>query len=86
MKKTLFTGAGTALITPFNESGVDWEAFGRLIDFQLAEGINALVPAGTTGEGTTLTAEEHEAVISFTVKRVNGRVPVIAGDGANDTA
>ena len=59
MKKTLFTGAGTALITPFNESGVDWEAFGRLIDFQLAEGINALVPAGTTGEGSTLTDEER---------------------------
>ena len=86
MKKTVFTGAGTALITPFTEGGVDWDTLGRLIDFQLAEGINALVPAGTTGEGSTLTAKEHEEVISFVVKRVAGRVPVIAGAGSNDTA
>jgi 4-hydroxy-tetrahydrodipicolinate synthase len=86
MKKTVFTGAGTAIITPFTEDGVDWEAFGRLIDFQLAEGINAIVAAGTTGEGSTLTAKEHEEVISFCVRRVNGRVPVIAGAGSNDTA
>jgi len=86
MKKTVFTGAGTAIITPFTEGGVDWEAFGRLIDFQLAEGINAIVAAGTTGEGSTLTAKEHEEVISFCVRRVNGRVPVIAGAGSNDTA
>lgn len=86
MKKTVFTGAGTAIITPFTEDGVDWEAFGRLIDFQLAEGINAIVAAGTTGEGTTLTAKEHEEVISFCVRRVAGRVPVIAGAGSNDTA
>ena len=86
MKNTVFTGAGTAIITPFTEEGVDWESFGRLIDFQLAEGIDAIVAAGTTGEGTTLTAKEHEEVIAFTVKRVNGRVPVIAGAGSNDTA
>ena len=86
MKKTVFTGAGTAIITPFTEDGVDWEAFGRLIDFQLAEGTNAIVAAGTTGEGSTLTAKEHEEVISFCVRRVNGRVPVIAGAGSNDTA
>ena len=86
MKKTVFTGVGTAIITPFTEGGVDWEAFGRLIDFQLAEGINAIVAAGTTGEGTTLTAKEHEEVISFCVRRVGGRVPVIAGAGSNDTA
>ena len=86
MKKTVFAGAGTAIITPFTEEGVDWESFGRLIDFQLAEGIDAIVAAGTTGEGSTLTAKEHEEVISFTVKRVKGRVPVIAGAGSNDTA
>lgn len=86
MKKTVFTGVGTAIITPFTEDGVDWEAFGRLIDFQLAEGINAIVAAGTTGEGSTLTAKEHEEVISFCVRRVAGRVPVIAGAGSNDTA
>ena len=86
MKNTVFTGAGTAIITPFNGNGVDWETFGRLIDFQLAEGINAIVAAGTTGEGSTLTAKEHEEVVSFTVRRVNGKVPVIAGAGSNDTA
>ena len=86
MKNTVFTGAGTAIITPFTENGVDWETFGRLIDFQLAEGIDAIVAAGTTGEGSTLTAEEHEEVISFAVRRVNGKVPVIAGAGSNDTA
>ena len=86
MKNTVFTGAGTAIITPFTENGVDWETFGRLIDYQLAEGINAIVAAGTTGEGSTLTAKEHEEVISFTVRRVNGKIPVIAGAGSNDTA
>ena len=86
MKNIVFTGAGTAIITPFHENGVDWETFGRLIDYQLAEGIDAIVAAGTTGEGSTLTAEEHEKVISFTVRRVNGKIPVIAGAGSNDTA
>ena len=86
MKNTVFTGAGTAIITPFSGGGVDWDAFGRLIDYQLEEGINAIVAAGTTGEGSTLTAKEHEEVISFTVKRVAGKVPVIAGAGSNDTA
>ena len=86
MKNTVFTGAGTAIITPFTENGVDWETFGRLIDYQLAEGINAIVAAGTTGEGSTLTAKEHEEVISFVVRRVNGKIPVIAGAGSNDTA
>ena len=86
MKNTVFTGAGTAIITPFTGNGVDWETFGRLIDFQLAEGINAIVAAGTTGEGSTLTAKEHEEVIAFTVRRAAGKVPVIAGAGSNDTA
>ena len=86
MKKTLFTGAGTALITPFSEDGVDYEALGRLLDDQIAKGIDALVPTGTSGEASTLTDAEHEAVIKFCVKRVKGRVPVIAGTGSNDTA
>ena len=86
MKNTIFTGAATAIITPFTQEGVDWEAFGRLIDFQLAGGINGIVAAGTTGEGSTLTDREHENVISFCVKRVAGRVPVIAGTGSNNTA
>ena len=86
MKNTIFTGAATAIITPFTQEGVDWDAFGRLIDMQLAGGINGIVAAGTTGEGSTLSDREHEDVISFCVKRVAGRVPVIAGTGSNNTA
>ena len=86
MKNTIFTGAATAIITPFTPEGVDWDAFGRLIDDQLAGGINGIVAAGTTGEGSTLTDREHEDVISFCAKRVAGRVPVIAGTGSNNTA
>lgn len=86
MKNTIFEGAATAIITPLNENGIDFEAFGRLIEWQISEGIDAIVAAGTTGEGSTLTDEEHRAVIKFCVEKVNGRVPVIAGTGSNDTA
>ncbi len=86
MKNTVFTGAATAIITPLNAEGVDYEAFGRLIDFQLAEGIDAIVAVGTTGEGSTLTDAEHKEAIRFCVEKVAGRVPVIAGTGSNDTA
>ena len=86
MSKTVFTGAATAIITPFTADGIDWEAFGRLLDYQLDGGINAIVAAGTTGEGSTLTDREHEEVIAFCVKRIAGRVPLIAGTGSNNTA
>ena len=86
MKNTVFTGVATAIVTPLTETGIDYEAFGRLIDWQIEKGVNAIVAAGTTGEGSTLTDEEHRAVIKFTVDRVAGRVPVIAGTGSNDTA
>ena len=86
MKNTVFTGAATAIITPMTETGVDYESFARLIDWQIEAGIDAIVVAGTTGEGSTLTDEEHKEVISFAVKQVGGRVPVIAGTGSNDTA
>ena len=86
MKNTVFTGVATALVTPMNANGVDYEAFGKLIDWQIEEGINALVIAGTTGEGSTLTDEEHREVLRFAVEKVAGRVPVIAGTGSNDTA
>ena len=86
MKNTVFTGAGTAVITPMTETGVDYEALGRLIDFQVEKGIDAIVAAGTTGEGSTLTDREHEELVRFCVKRIAGRVPVIAGTGSNDTA
>ena len=85
MKKTVFTGIATALITPLTENGVDYDAFGRLIDWQCDEGIDALVVCGTTGESSTLTDAEHKGAINYAVKRVNGRVPVIAGTGSNDT-
>ena len=86
MKNTVFTGAATAIITPFEQGGaVDYEAFGRLIDYQLAEGIDGIVASGTSGEGSTLTDAEFEQVISFCVRRVGGKVPVIAGSGSNNT-
>lgn len=84
MKNTVFTGVATAIVTPLTEQGVDYESFARLIEWQIAEGINALVVAGTTGEGSTLSDEEHKAVVKFAVEQVNGRVPVIAGTGSND--
>ena len=86
MKKTVFTGAATALITPLNENGIDYTNFERLINWQVEEDIDALVICGTTGEGSTLSDEEHRKAIEFAVKCVNGRVPVIAGTGSNDTS
>ena len=86
MHKTVFTGAATAIITPFRNGKVDYEAFGRLIDWQIDSGISAIVAAGTTGEGSTLTDSEHREVIKFCVEKTAGRVPVIAGTGSNDTA
>ena len=86
MKNTVFKGVATALITPLTENGIDYDAFGKLIDWQIDEGINALVVCGTTGEASTLTDDEHRAAISFAVERAKGRVPIIAGTGSNDTA
>ena len=82
----IFRGAATALVTPLTENGIDYNQFGRLLDWQVNEGINALVVCGTTGEASTLTDDEHRDAIAFAVERVNGRVPVIAGTGSNDTA
>lgn len=85
-QKHIFTGAATAIITPMNASGVDYESFGRMIDFQLASGIKALIVCATTGEAPTLSDEEHCEAVAFAVKRVNGAIPIIAGTGSNDTA
>ena len=82
---TIFEGVATALITPMTEDGVNYEQFGRLIDWQIEQGIDALVIAGTTGEGSTLSDEEHKECIRYAVEKVAGRVPVIAGTGSNDT-
>lgn len=85
MKNTVFKGIATAMVTPMTESGVDYEAFGRFIEFQIENGINALVAVGTTGESATLSQEERKEVIRFTIEKVAGRVPVIAGTGTNNT-
>ena len=85
MKNTVFKGMATAMVTPMTSTGVDYDAFARFIDFQLESGIHALVAVGTTGESATLSPEERKAVIRFAVKHVNGRVPVIAGTGTNNT-
>lgn len=85
-KNPIFRGAASALITPLTKGGVDYDAFGKLIDWQIDEGIDALVIAGTTGEGATLSDAEHREVLRFAAERIGGRVPAVAGTGSNDTA
>ena len=85
MKKTIFTGMATALVTPMTPQGIDYDSFGRFIDFQIDNGINALVAMGTTGENATIEYEDQAKVIRYTVERAAGRVPVIAGTGTNNT-
>ena len=86
MKKTIFTGMATALVTPMTATGaVDYEAFGRFIEFQIENGINALIVMGTTGENATIEFDEQKEIIRFAVEKVAGRVPVIAGTGTNNT-
>ena len=86
MDKPIFEGIATALITPYTQDGIDYEAFAKLIDWQIESGINGLVVCGTTGESTTMTDDEHRDAIDFAVRQAAGRVPVIAGAGSNDTA
>lgn len=82
---SIFTGAGTALVTPFNDKGIDFANFETLIEYQIEGGIDALVVCGTTGESSTMTKEEDLSAIEFAVKQAAGRVPVIAGTGSNNT-
>lgn len=87
MKKPIFTGSGVAIVTPMNPDGsVNYDELGRLIDFQIENGTDAIIACGTTGESATLNHEEHCGVIKYTIEKVNGRVPVVAGTGSNDTA
>ncbi|MGN0670780.1 MAG: 4-hydroxy-tetrahydrodipicolinate synthase [Oscillospiraceae bacterium] len=87
MSNTIFTGCATAIATPMNSDGsINYDEFGRLIDWQIDNKIDGLVICGTTGESATMTDEEHIEVIRYGIKRVAGRVPVIAGAGSNDTA
>jgi 4-hydroxy-tetrahydrodipicolinate synthase len=84
--KTTFRGSFTALVTPFKNGAVDENAFRDLVDWQIAEGTNGLVPVGTTGESPTLSHDEHKMVVEWCVDQAKGRVPVIAGAGSNSTA
>ena len=83
---SIFEGAGTALATPFDEKGINFTAFEALIEYQIENGIDALIVCGTTGESSTMTKDEIRSAIDFVVKQTAGRVPVIAGTGTNNTA
>jgi len=85
-KPTVFSGAATALITPFLHGEIDYRALGELIDRQIDCGVHALLVAGTTGESSTLSLHEHEALTAFAKERIGGRVPLLAGCGSNSTA
>lgn len=85
MKQPVFTGSGVAIVTPFNHNGIDFPALAKLLDFQLANGTDAIVVCGTTGEAAAMTAAERMRTIEFTVRHVGGKVPVIAGTGSNNT-
>ncbi len=86
MKNRIFSGSGVAIVTPFNDEGVDYESFGRLIEYQIDNGTDAIIVCGTTGESATMPDKEHISVVEYCVKKVNKRIPVIAGTGSNDTA
>jgi 4-hydroxy-tetrahydrodipicolinate synthase len=83
--KTNFRGSFTALVTPFRDDGIDEKAFRDLVEWQIGEGTNGLVPVGTTGESPTLSHDEHNQVIEWCIDQARGRVPVIAGAGSNST-
>lgn len=85
MKKVLFKGCGTAIATPFTEDGINLKEFEKLLEFQIAEGADAIIVCGTTGESSTMSNEEKKQIIKFTVDTVQGRIPVIAGTGSNNT-
>lgn len=85
MKKPVFVGSGVAIVTPFNEKGINFDKLEELIEFQIKEGTNALIICGTTGEASTMPDDEHKSAIRFAVEKANNRVPVVAGTGSNDT-
>ncbi len=85
MKKIVFKGCGTALVTPFTNDGVNFETLRKLIEFQILESVDSLIICGTTGESSTMSLEEKKSVIEFSIMVTNGRIPVIAGTGSNNT-
>ena len=86
MKKVLFKGCGTAIITPFTENGINFDELGKLIEFQISEKVDAIIVCGTTGESSTMTDTEKRETIKYAIEKINKRVPVIAGTGGNNTA
>lgn len=86
MKKVIFKGCGTALITPFTNDGINFEELRKLIEFQILEGADSLIICGTTGESSTMSLDEKKSVIEFSVKIANKRIPIIAGTGGNNTS
>ena len=86
MKKIIFKGCGTAISTPFTNDGVNFEEFGKLLEFQISEGVDSIIVCGTTGESSTMTEKERKDTIKYAIDKVNGRIPVIAGTGSNNTA
>ena len=85
MKKIVFKGCGTAIITPFTENGVNFDEFRKMIEFQISEGVDSIIVCGTTGESSTMTTEEKKETIKFAIDIANKRVPIIAGTGGNCT-
>jgi 4-hydroxy-tetrahydrodipicolinate synthase len=85
MKDIIFKGCGTAIATPFTRDGVNFEEFGKLLEFQISEGADAIIVCGTTGESATMTDEERKQTIKYAIDKVAGRIPVIAGTGSNNT-
>src|SRR5262249_57571105 len=83
--KTSFRGSFTALVTPFKNGSLDEKSFRDIVEWQISEGTNGLVPVGTTGESPTLSHDEHKKVVEWCIDQVDGRVPVIAGSGSNST-
>lgn len=86
MKTPLFTGCGTAIATPFKKSGVNYDEFKKLIEFQISEGIDAIIVCGTTGESATMSLDEKKEVIKFAIDTAKKRIPIIAGTGSNNTS
>lgn len=85
MKKIIFKGCGTAISTPFTDDGINFEEFGKLIEFQISEGVDSIIVCGTTGESATMTDDERKATIKYAIEKVNKRIPVIVGTGCNNT-
>ena len=85
MKKIIFKGCGTAIITPFTKDGVNFGEFKKMIEFQISEGVDSIIVCGTTGESSTMTLDEKKETIKFAVDVANNRIPIIAGTGSNCT-